>query len=256
MKVTFLGTGTSGGVPILCCDCAICSSTNPLDKRLRTSVLLEIENTNIIIDTSPDFRQQLLRQNTKKIDAIIFTHEHKDHVGGLDDIRPFNFFNNVTIPLYVSSNVDKAIRQEFHYAFGDTTYPGVPRLNLIHIEPSKPFFVADTAIQVLPIHVMHGTLPILAFRIKDFTYITDAKYITAEDKEKIKGTKTLVVNALRKEEHFSHFNLEEALAFIQEIKPEKAYLTHIGHQLGKHDEISNILPPNVFLAYDTLQIIA
>lgn len=251
IKVTFLGTGTSQGVPVITCKCPICCSVNPKDKRLRSSILLETKGKTFVIDTGPDFRQQMLRAKVEKLDAVIFTHEHKDHIAGLDDVRAFNYFTQKPIEIYATDKVQEAIRREFHYAFGDEKYPGVPELNLNRIE-NNPFEVENVLFN--PIEVLHYKMHVLGFRIGDFTYITDANYISDKEKEKIKGSKVLVLNALRKKTHLSHFNLDEALELVRELKPEKAYFTHISHLLGKHEEVTEELPEGVALAFDGLQI--
>lgn len=251
MKVTFLGTGTSQGVPVITCDCEVCQSTNLKDKRLRSSVLVEVDDTNIVIDAGPDFRQQMLRENVQKLDAVLITHQHKDHIAGLDDVRAFNYKQKKYMDVYGDIRVVKAIRQEFAYSFNESKYPGVPDINLVTIENSK-FKINE--LEITPIEVMHLKLPIFGFRINDFTYITDANFISEKEKEKIFGTKILVLNALRIKKHISHFNLEDALKLVNEIKPEKTYLTHISHYLGFYDNISKILPKNVFLAYDGLNL--
>ena len=249
MKFTFLGTGTSQGVPVIACDCEVCQSENVKDKRLRTSAMIEVDGVNLVIDSGPDFRQQMLREKVQDVDAILFTHEHKDHLAGLDDVRAFNFKHNKDMEVFASERVQEALKREFWYVFQEFKYPGVPNVNLNLIEDAK-FQVKG--VEVTPINVLHYKLPVKAFRIKDLTYITDANFISEEEKEKIKGSKILIVNALRKEEHLSHFTLSEALDFIAEINPEKAYLTHISHLLGKHDDVEKELPENVFLAYDGL----
>ena len=249
MKFTFLGTGTSQGVPVIACDCEVCQSENVKDKRLRTSAMIEVDGVNLVIDSGPDFRQQMLREKVQDVDAILFTHEHKDHLAGLDDVRAFNFRHNKDMEVFASARVQEALKREFWYVFQEFKYPGVPNVNLNLIEDAK-FQVKG--VEVTPINVLHYKLPVKAFRVKDLTYITDANFISEEEKEKIKGSKVLIVNALRKEEHLSHFTLSEALDFITEINPEKAYLTHISHLLGKHDDVERELPENVFLAYDGL----
>ena len=251
MKVTFLGTGTSQGVPLIACQCAICTSTNPKDKRLRSSILIQHNDLNIVIDSGPDFRQQMLREGLQHLDAIVYTHEHKDHIAGLDDIRGFNFIMGLPVDLYLSERVENAIRREFDYIFAAHRYPGIPEVTL-HTITNTPFDVKG--LEFTPIEVMHMKLPIHAFRVHDFTYITDLKTISDVEKEKIRGSKVIVVNALRREEHPSHLNLEEAIALMEELKPERAYFTHISHQLGLHDEVSLELPPYIQLAYDGLKI--
>ena len=250
MKITMLGTGTSQGVPVIACDCKVCTSIDTKDNRLRCSVLISIGDENYCIDSGPDFRQQMLREKVRTLSGIIFTHEHKDHVAGLDDVRAFNFREQKDMNVYCASPVEEALRREFHYAFAENKYPGVPSLQIIPID-KRPFSLPNGT-EVIPIEVMHYKMPVLGFRIDGFTYITDAKTVSEEEKEKIKGTDVLVVNALRLEEHISHFNLEEALAFIKEMNPKKAYLTHISHLFGTHEEISKMLPPNVYAAYDGL----
>lgn len=251
MKVTFLGTGTSQGVPIIACECAVCLSADPKDKRLRTSVLIESDQAKIVIDSGPDFRQQLLRQKLKTLDAVVFTHEHKDHIAGLDEVKAFNYFNKMRMPVYATERVQQAIKREFAYIFSDEKYPGIPEIDL-HTVTDEPFKIKD--IELLPINVIHYRLPVKVYRIKDFTYITDANFISEEEKEKIKGSKIIVVNALRREPHVSHFTFQQAIELMQELKPEKAYFTHISHQLGLHEAVSKELPDFIKLAYDGLQI--
>ncbi|MBT6439785.1 MAG: MBL fold metallo-hydrolase [Flavobacteriales bacterium] len=251
MRITFLGTGTSQGVPIIACDCEVCRSKDEKDKRLRSSIMLEDGDDTFVIDTGPDFRQQMLRENVKNLTAIIYTHEHKDHLGGMDDVRAFNFILKKDINLYATQQVQEAIKNDFHYAFADYKYPGVPLVNLVTID-SKPFVINST--KFIPIEVVHHKLPVLGFRIKDFAYITDANYISEKEKQKLKGVKTLVLNALRRKEHISHFTLEEAIDLMNEIKPEKGYFTHISHQLGIHADVSKELPSFVELGYDGLRI--
>lgn len=250
MKVTILGSGTSQGVPVIACDCKVCTSLDKKDNRLRTSILFSVNNENYVIDTGPDFRQQMLRENIKSLRAVLFTHEHKDHVAGMDDVRAFNFKEKRDMEIYCTPPVEEALKREFHYVFAANKYPGIPKVNLNTI--GKERFSLPCGESITPVEVMHYKMPVKGFRIKDFTYITDAKTISKEQKSKLKGTKVLIVNALRREAHISHFNLEEALAFIKEINPDQAYLTHISHLFGKHKEIEKELPSNVHVAYDGL----
>jgi phosphoribosyl 1,2-cyclic phosphate phosphodiesterase len=252
MQVTFLGTGTSQGVPLIACQCIVCQSPDSKDKRLRSSILVQHNGLDIVVDSGPDFRQQMLRVGIQKLDALIFTHAHKDHIAGLDDIRGFNFRSKKAVDVYCSDSVEKQMHSEFHYIFSEFKYPGIPDLTIHRIYPDARFDVQGFIIE--PIEVLHYKLPVLGFRFNNFVYITDANFISAESKSKMKGCHTLVLNALRIEPHISHFSLQEALAIIDEIKPQKAYLTHISHQLGLHDEVKKMLPPNVFLAYDELVI--
>ena len=251
MKVTFLGTGTSQGVPIITCTCAVCSSTDPRDNRLRTSVLIETEHTNIVLDTGPDFRQQMLRENVHKVDAILFTHGHKDHTAGFDDIRGFNWKTKEAMEVYANEEVEIVLKRDFHYAFAEHKYPGVPNLNLNVIQ-NKNFMIRDVAIT--PIEVLHYKLPVFGYRIGNFSYITDANFISDSEKEKLKGSKVLVLNALRKSEHISHFTLDQAVAIAQEIGAEQTYLIHMSHQMGLHSDIDQELPEGINLAYDGLAV--
>ncbi|MDR6301046.1 MBL fold metallo-hydrolase [Mesonia maritima] len=251
MKVTFLGTGTSQGIPIIGSKHPVCLSENPKDKRLRVSVLLEWDDHKVVIDCGPDFRQQMLTNNVDKIDGILFTHEHNDHIIGLDDVRPF-YFRQGDISIYAHERVIKALKKRFEYVFEvENKYPGAPHLSVNEIE-NEAFEIDEK--KIIPINVMHNSLQVFGYRIDDFAYITDAKTIAEEEIEKLTGVKTLVVNALRIEPHHSHFNLEEALAFISKVQPETAYLTHISHLLGFHDEVEAKLPKGVHLAYDNLKI--
>jgi phosphoribosyl 1,2-cyclic phosphate phosphodiesterase len=251
IQVTFLGTGTSIGVPVIACNCPVCTSANPHDKRFRTSAIVEVEGRRIVIDCGPDFRFQMLKNKVDDIDAIIFTHEHRDHIAGLDDVRAFNYILNKVIDIYGSRQVMDSIRTEFPYIFSETRYFGAPQLN-INITDGRPYMIGAT--EILPIEVLHNKLPIFGYRIGDFTYITDASSICDVSLEKMKGTKVLVLNALRNSKHVSHFSLSEALEIIGKINPERAYLTHISHFLGLHDEVEAKLPGNVRLAYDNLVI--
>lgn len=251
MKVTFLGSGTSQGVPVIACNCEVCTSLDPKDNRLRSSILIESEEKTVVIDTGPDFRYQMLRAKVQKLDAVVFTHAHKDHIAGMDDIRAFNYKQKSAMEVYATDAVQEALKREFYYIFSDFKYPGIPLINLntIHLSPFK---IGD--IDFNPIQVMHFKMPVLGFRIKDFTYITDAKTISEEEQEKIKGSKILVINALQKENHISHFTFDEAIAFAQKMKAEKTYFTHISHRLGKHEMVSKELPEGIELAYDGLTI--
>ena len=251
MKITFLGTGTSQGVPVIACECEVCKSTDAKDKRLRSSVMIETHGNIIVIDTGPDFREQMLRAKVKHLDAVLLTHAHKDHVAGLDDVRAFNYVQKKAIDLYALDDVNIAIRNEFSYAFAIYKYPGVPEINLHSIE-NKPFKINH--IDVSPIEVMHYGLKILGYRIGNFTYITDANFISEEELEKIKGSKVVVLNALRKKKHVSHFSLNEAIAVLERIQPECAYLTHVSHMMGFHEEVQKELPDFIKFAYDGLNI--
>lgn len=251
MQITFLGTGTSQGVPVIACSCVVCQSADPRDKRLRTSILIEAKGKTFIIDTGPDFRQQMLREEVKRLDAVIFTHEHKDHTAGFDDVRAFNFINKRKMDVYASHRVQQAIHREFAYIFSDFKYPGIPEINL-HLLENK--LTTISGVDFLPVEVLHYKLPVFGFRVGDFTYITDANFISEEEKEKIKGSKVIVLNALRREAHISHYTLDQAIALMQELKPEKAYLTHASHQLGLHADVQKELPSGIELAYDGLKI--
>jgi len=233
------------------CGCAICSSSNEKDKRLRSSILVKSNKTTLVVDTTPDFRTQMLRENVKKLDAVIFTHPHKDHIAGLDDVRAYNFFQHKPMDVYANDLTQEALRREFYYIFSEKKYPGIPNIHL-HTITDEPFKVGD--IQVIPILVHHLNMPVLGFRFGNFTYITDANKIDDQEKVKIKGSEVLVVNALRKKEHISHFTLQEAVDLVEELKIPVAYFTHISHQLGLHDDINKELPSNIQLAYDGLQI--
>jgi len=252
MKITFLGTGTSQGVPIIACPCRVCNSIDPKDKRLRSSVMIEDDRKVYVIDTGPDFRYQMLRAKVKQLDGVIFTHEHKDHIAGFDDIRAFNYILKKRIDVYATDRVQQAIRREFPYIFENLSYPGIPQINL-HTITKEPFTINKT--RFTPIEVMHHKLPVLGFRIGDFSYVTDANFIAEEEKEKIKGSKVLVLNALRREEHISHFTLQEAIDLANELGCEKTYFTHISHQLGLHREVEKELPSTIALAYDGLELI-
>ncbi|KAF0200401.1 MAG: PhnP [Bacteroidetes bacterium] len=251
IKLTFLGTGTSIGVPVIACNCPVCKSPDARDKRFRTSAMVNIDNQNIVIDCGPDFRFQMLKQQVEDIDAVIFTHEHRDHIAGLDDVRAFNYILNKNIPIYGTQNVMEAIKTEFPYIFTETRFFGAPQVTIHEIENVK-FKIGET--EILPITVMHNKLPVFGYRFRDLTYITDASFIPEEEKHKIFGSKVLVLNALRNSKHISHFSLAEALLLIEELKPERAYLTHISHFLGLHEEVEKKLPDHVRLAHDNLII--
>jgi phosphoribosyl 1,2-cyclic phosphate phosphodiesterase len=251
MIVTFLGTGTSQGVPVIACECEVCRSLDFRDKRLRVSVHLQIGDKSLVIDSGPDFRQQVLRERIKTLDALLFTHEHKDHTAGMDDIRAFNFFQGKAIPVYGRPTVLEQLQREYAYVFSEHQYPGIPRVQLQPIQ-NEPFVVEG--IEVIPVEVLHYRLPVYGFRIGDFSYITDANFIAEGELEKIKGSRVIVLNALRREPHISHFTLDQAVELLRDLQPEKGFLTHISHQMGRHAEVDKLLPPNVHLAFDGLKI--
>ncbi len=251
MKVSFLGTGTSQGVPVIGCNCSVCTSLDFRDQRFRSSIHFEVDGISLVVDTGPDFRMQMLRAGIKKLDAVLFTHEHKDHTAGLDDIRPFNFLQKKDIPIFGRSHVLEQIQREYSYIFSGKKYPGVPMVETIVID-NRPFQIEG--IQIIPIPVMHYKLPVLGFRIGDFTYITDANFIPEESIELILGTEILVLNALQKEAHISHFTLDEAVAIAHRIGAKQTYFTHISHRLGNHAQIEDELPEGIALAYDGLTV--
>ena len=251
VKLTFLGTGTSQGVPVIACDCEVCRSTDAHDKRLRTSALLEIDGKILLIDAGPDFRRQLLGAGVKRLDAILLTHEHKDHTAGLDDVRAFNHITGRPVDIYAEARALDALRKEYNYVFAEHKYPGSPEMTL-HTIDERPFEVEGIYIE--PVRVQHYRMPILGFKIGRLAYITDAKTIDAAECEKLKNLDILVLNAVKHGTHLSHFSLEEALVFVDEMKPRHAYITHISHRLEKHAELQSKLPKNVFLAYDGLEI--
>lgn len=251
MKVTFLGTGTSQGIPVIGCGCEVCKSADKKDKRLRVSVWIQTDDKSIVIDSGPDFRYQMLRAGVDDLDAILYTHEHKDHVAGLDDIRPYNYILKKRIDIYATDRVQEALKREFQYIFSEVRYHGLPQINL-HTIDKENFKVGNT--EIVPFEVMHYKLPILGYRIGDFTYITDAKTISEASMEKIKGTKVLVLNALQKESHISHLTFDEAIAIAEKVGAEMTYFTHISHNLGLHEVVSKELPANIKLAYDGLTI--
>ena len=252
MEVYFLGTGTSQGIPVIGSDHPVCKSQDPKDKRLRVSVWISWDNYSFVVDCGPDFRQQMLVSGCTTLDGILFTHEHADHTAGLDDIRPFNFRQG-NIPIYLHERVLKSLQERFGYIFETINkYPGAPSVEAIEVKNNESFAVGNKI--AIPINVMHGDLQVFGYRIDDFAYLTDVKTIEEVEIEKLQNLKVLVVNALREEEHHSHFSLQEALDFIELIKPEKAYLTHISHIMGFHEEVQKRLPENVFLAHDNLKI--
>ena len=252
MKITFLGTGTSQGVPVIACECETCKSDDNRDKRLRTSILIEKDGTSLVIDAGPDFRQQMLKENVRRLDAIILTHEHKDHIAGMDDVRAFNYKSQDAIDIYAEERVQKAVKKEYSYVFAEYQYPGIPkmRLNLIN-----DYGFTVRGIPLIPLRVFHYRLPVYGFRIGNFAYITDANYVPEETKEKLFGVKYFVINALRREKHISHFSLREAIDLVREISPRRAFITHISHQMGLHEEASATLPPEIMLAYDGLSFL-
>lgn len=251
MKITFLGTGTSQGVPVIGCGCAVCSSLDFRDKRLRTSVHLAVDNLSLLIDTGPDFRQQMLREHITKLDGILFTHAHRDHTAGLDDVRAFNFMQHMSMPVYGTATTLQQLKNDFAYIFGPKDYPGLPQVDLHEIGTESFNF---QSINITPLLVYHFKMPVLGFRIHNFSYITDCNHIPEETFEKLQGTETLVLNALQREQHISHFNLEEAIRMVDVIKPKQAYFTHISHKLGSHAEVQKELPSHIHLAYDGLRL--
>lgn len=253
MQIYFLGTGTSQGIPVIGSNHPVCKSSDEKDKRLRVSVWIVINNQSFVIDCGPDFRQQMLNSGCKKLDAILFTHEHADHTAGLDDIRPFNFKQGCDIPVYGHERVLQNLKKRFDYIFEtENKYPGAPRVEVFEVKNNESFRIGNT--KIIPIDVNHGDLQVFGYRIQDFVYLTDVKTIEESEIEKIKGAKVVVINALREEPHHSHFSLQDALDFIHLVQPERAYLTHISHLLGFHEEVQKKLPKNIFLAYDNLKI--
>jgi phosphoribosyl 1,2-cyclic phosphate phosphodiesterase len=249
--VTVLGSGTSSGVPMIGCTCEVCTSNNKKDNRLRSSVHIQTEKSSIVIDAGPDFRQQMLRERITQLDSIILTHQHKDHTAGFDDIRAYNFFQRKPIDVYLTAAVERSFVKEYHYVFDEYQYPGLPQMNLINID-NQPFEIGDA--EFIPIEVLHYKLPVLGFRVGSFCYITDCNYISQQEKEKLHNLDVLILSALRKEPHISHFTLDEALALIEELNPKMTYLTHVSHQMGLHEAVNLSLPSNVQLAYDGLRI--
>ncbi len=251
-KITILGSGTSSGVPMIACKCEVCTSQNPKDKRLRSAVLVQTKNKNIVIDTGPDFRIQMLTADVTHLEDVLITHYHKDHLAGLDDVRAFNMINKSPTTVYAEENVISVITIEYSYAFSDIKFTSLPQIELQTID-TEPFFIDN--IEIIPIRLMHHKLPILGYRIGNFAYLTDTNYIPESEFPKLKNLKVLVIDALRKKEHISHFNLEQVIEVIEKIAPKKAYLTHISHQMGLHDVVNSELPDNIELAYDGLQFI-
>lgn len=251
-NVVILGSGTSQGVPVIACDCLVCQSEDPKDKRTRASILIQVGNENYVIDSGPDFRVQMLREKVKSLRGVIFTHEHKDHIAGLDDVRAFNYIESRPMEVFCTERVENALRREFHYIFSADRYPGIPKIELFRFDQEE--IKLRNNLNLIPIDVLHYKMPVKGFRFGDFTYITDAKKINNSEIAKIMNSETLVINTLHRSEHLSHFNLEEALEVINLVKPKKAYLTHISHLFGKHSEVELELPENVFLAYDGLNL--
>lgn len=251
LKVTFLGTGTSQGVPVIGCHCKVCTSDDARDKRLRSSVLIESGDKKIVIDTGPDFRQQMLTQKVDNVTAVLFTHEHKDHVAGLDDIRPYNYIHKKAIDVYAEERVQEALRREYAYIFSQNPYPGIPKIHM-HLIGADPFQAAG--LEIIPIRGFHHRLPVLGFRVGKFAYLTDIKTLPESEIIKLSGLELFVINALQKEEHSTHLNLSEALAIIQQVKPQKTFLTHLSHRFGLHAEEEILLPSNIFIAYDNLSV--
>ena len=252
MKITFLGSGTSQGVPVIACLCEVCQSPDFRDKRLRSSVLIQEANLNIVIDSGPDFRQQMLRSGIRHLDALVYTHSHKDHIAGMDDVRGFNFSQKKAIDIYCNDDTLNALKREFYYVFEEHKYPGVPDVTVNRIEAGTSFSIRD--LRILPIQVYHYKMPVLGFRVKDFTYITDANLIPDSQKELIKGSRVLVLNALRQSEHVSHFSLQQAIDLAKELQAERTYFIHMSHQMGLHAEIEQELPEGMFFSYDGLEI--
>lgn len=249
LRIEFLGTGTSSGVPMIACSCSVCKSTEKKDKRLRSSILIQSDQTALVIDTTPDFRYQMLRSGVERLDAVLFTHSHKDHIAGLDDIKAYNFISKQPMRLFANEETALAIQRDFYYAFSESKYPGIPELEL-NIINNASFTLQD--LNVMPILVKHLDMDVLGFRLGNFTYITDANHIDDSEKDKIRGSEVLVLNALRKEKHLSHFTLQEAIDLATELNIPKTYFTHISHQMGLHHNVSESLPRGMFLAYDGL----
>jgi phosphoribosyl 1,2-cyclic phosphate phosphodiesterase len=249
LKITFLGTGTSSGVPMIGCHCEVCTSTDTKDKRLRSSILVQSKLTTLVVDTTPDFRYQMLREKVDELDAVIFTHPHKDHIAGLDDVKAYNFFLKKPMEVFANSLTETVLKREFSYIFADRKYPGTPQINLNAINNTS-FLVGDILIE--PIQVYHLNMPVLGFKFNSFTYITDANRIDEVEKEKIRNSSTIVINTLRKQSHISHYSLNEALQLVDELQIPNAFFTHISHQMGKHADVNSSLPVNRRLAWDGL----
>ncbi len=252
MEAIILGSGTSQGVPIIGCNCNVCTSTDSHDKRLRSSVLIKTDTINIVIDAGPDFRQQMLRENISKLDAILLTHEHRDHIGGLDDVRAYNYISGHPMPIYAEKRVSDALKKEFDYSFSGSGYPEIPKFELHNINEDR-FCIEE--IEIIPIRVMHAQLPILGFKIGELAYITDAKYISDNELLKLKNCKHLIINALRHKEHISHFSLNETLEIAKKTNADHVYLTHVSHHMGLQNEVNASLPRNVHMAYDGQKIL-
>jgi phosphoribosyl 1,2-cyclic phosphate phosphodiesterase len=252
IKITFLGTGTSQGVPVIACNCIVCRSGDVKNRRTRTSVLVESESTRVSIDTGPDFREQLLREKITSLQGVVYTHEHKDHIAGLDEVRAFNYITRKRFPVYATERVQHALKREFAYIFADEKYPGIPEIDMYTID-NVPFYVGDILFE--PVNVLHYKLPVKGFKINSFGYITDANFIAESEMKKLENLDVLVLNTLRRESHISHFTLEEGINIVKKLNPKKAYFTHISHQLGLHETVSKELPANIELAFDGLQII-
>ena len=251
MIFTFLGTGTSQGVPMIGCSCRVCTSPDQKDKRLRTSLMIEHNGKRIVIDSGPDFRQQMLREKVHSLDGVVFTHEHKDHIAGLDDVRAFNYLQKKPMDVFATERVQTALKREFFYIFSGVQYPGIPRLTL-HTIDQQPFHVEG--IPLIPVPVLHLKLPVLGFRIGGFSYVTDANEMEDGSMDLLRNSDVLVLNALRREKHVSHYNLDEAVALVNELKPKKAFFTHVSHQMGLHEEVNAMLPEHIRLAHDGLRV--